>query len=350
MRWKKTLHMVEAHAEGEVGRVITGGVLDIPGSTMLEKMTYINEVDDSIRRFCVFEPRGYAQMSTNLLLPPTRPDADAGFIILQGDQAHAMSGSNCICVTTVLLETGILEMQEPQSIVRFDMPAGLITATAACKDGKCERVELDMNPSFVHALDVVVATPNYGDIVVDIAFGGVFYALVDCAQLGISIERKNAKKIVEIGCEVHRLLNQHQQIVHPENDQLKGIAYAMLIDKGPENELRGATVMPPGRIDRSPCGTGNSARMAVMHARGEIAVGDKYSAYSIIGSRFDMTFAGLTIIAGKPAVLPKVSGRAWIHGMHQIGVDPSDPYQHGYSLADCWGDADDLVKESNDHH
>ncbi|MEH6445855.1 MAG: proline racemase family protein [Oceanospirillaceae bacterium] len=344
MRWKKILNLVEAHAEGEVGRVVTGGVLDIPGKTMLEKMTYINEVDDSIRRFCVFEPRGYAQMSTNLLLPPTRPDADAGFIILQGDQAHAMSGSNCICVTTVLLETGILPMLEPQTIVRFDMPAGLITATAQCNDGKCERVELDMNASFVHSLDVPVVTEKYGTLTVDIAFGGIFYALIDCAQLGINIEAGNAKKIVEIGCEVQRQLNKTHNIAHPENAQLKGIAYTMLIDKGPDNELRGATVLPPGRVDRSPCGTGNSARMAVMHARGEVQVGDTYSAYSIIGSRFDMTVAGTTTVAGKVAVLPKVSGRGWIHGMHQIGVDPTDPYQEGYSVADCWGDADDLVR------
>jgi proline racemase len=344
MRWKKTLNLVEAHAEGEIGRVVTGGVIDIPGATMLEKMTYINEVDDSIRKFCVFEPRGYAQMSTNLLLPPTRPDADAGFIILQGDQAHAMSGSNCICTTTVLLETGMLEMHEPQTTVRFDMPAGLITATATCKEGKCERVELDMNPSFVHTLDLAVITEDFGELKVDIAFGGIFYALVDCAQLGISITRENAKKIVEIGCEVQRQLNKTHQIVHPENAHLKGIAYTMLIDQSPDGQLRGATVLPPGRIDRSPCGTGNSARMAVMLARGELSVGDRYSAYSIIGSRFDMTVAGITRVADKEAVLPKVSGRAWIHGMHQIGIDPTDPFQEGYSLADCWGDADDLVR------
>lgn len=344
MRWKKTLNMVEAHAEGEIGRVVTGGVLDIPGSTMLEKMTHINEVDDSIRRFCVFEPRGYAQMSTNLLLPPTREDADAGFIILQGDQAHAMSGSNCICVTTVLLETGILEMKEPQTTVRFDMPAGLITATADCNDGKCERVYLDMNPSFVHTLDLEVELQGFGKIKVDIAFGGIFYALVDCEQLGISVDREHAKKIVEIGCEVHRQLNKHHQIVHPENDQLKGIAYTMLIDKNDQGDLRGATVLPPGRLDRSPCGTGNSARMAVMLERGEIAVGDAYSAYSVIGSRFDMIVKGTTTVAGKTAVLPQVSGRGWIHGIHQIGIDPTDPYQEGYSVADCWGDAFDLVR------
>ena len=344
MRWKKTVHMVEAHAEGEVGRIVTGGILDIPGKTMLEKMTYINEVDDSIRRFCVFEPRGSAQMSTNILLPPTRADADAGFIILQGDQAHAMSGSNCICATTVLLETGILEMKEPQTTIRFDMPAGLVIAVADCADGKCQRVALSMNASFVHALDVNVETESFGTISVDIAFGGVFYALVDCQQLAITIEANNASKIVEIGSQVQRALNQAFDISHPENDQLKGISYTMLVDKNAQGELIGATVMPPGRIDRSPCGTGNSARMAVMYARNEIKVGDCYSAYSIIGSRFDMTFTGTTNVGGKMAVVPKVSGRGGIHGIHQIGVDPSDPYPLGFSVADCWGHANDLVK------
>lgn len=342
MRWTKTLNMVEAHAEGEVGRVITSGVLDIPGESMLDKMTYLNEVDDSLRRFCVFEPRGYAQMSSNILLPPTRPDADAGFIILQSDQAHAMSGSNCICVATVMLETGILPIQEPSTTIRFDMPAGLVTATADCKDGKCERVHLDMNPSYVHQLDLEVTT-EFGTIKVDIAFGGIFYGLIDVGQLDLEIIPENARKLVEIGCAVHRAINATTEIVHPEHSNLKGLAYTMMVGRRSDGNLVGATVLPPGRLDRSPCGTGNSARMAVMHARGEIQPGDQYSAYSIIGSRFDMTVAGITEVAGRPAVLPKVSGRGWIHGMHQIGIDPSDPYPQGYSVADCWGDAYDLL-------
>lgn len=342
MRWTKTLNMVEAHAEGEVGRVITSGVLDIPGETMLDKMTYLNEVDDSLRRFCVFEPRGYAQMSSNILLPPTRSDADAGFIILQSDQAHAMSGSNCICVATVMLETGILPMQEPSTTIRFDMPAGLVTATADCKNGKCERVHLDMNPSYVHQLDLEVET-EYGIIKVDIAFGGIFYGLIDVKQLNLEIIPENARKLVEIGCAVHRAINASTEIIHPEQPNLKGLAYTMMVGRNVDGSLVGATVLPPGRLDRSPCGTGNSARMAVMHARGEIQPGDQYSAYSIIGSRFDMTFSGVTEVAGRLAVLPKVSGRGWIHGIHQIGLDPSDPYPQGYSVADCWGDAYDLL-------
>lgn len=344
MQWAKTMTMVEAHAEGEVGRVVTNHTLNVKGDTMLEKMTYLNEVDDSVRRFCVFEPRGYAQMSTNLLFPPTRPDADAGFIILQGDQAHAMSGSNCICTATVLLETGMIEMQEPQTTIRFDMPAGLVTAVADCKNGKCERVHLDMTPSFVHDLDVIVETQSFGKLTVDIAFGGVFYALIDVKQCGLSITPEHARQLVAIGSEVHRKLNQSMNVVHPEQAHLNGIAYTMLVDRDESDKLTGATILPPGRIDRSPCGTGNSARMAVMLERGEIKVGDTYSAYSIIDSRFDMTVLGTTQVADKTAVLPRVAGRGWIHGIHQIGVHPTDPYPQGYAVADCWGEAFDLLR------
>ena len=204
MHWKKSVTVVEAHAEGEVGRVVTAGVLDVPGDTMLAKMQYINEVDDSIRRFCVFEPRGCAQMSTNLLLPPTRDDCDAGFIVLQGDKAHGMSGSNVICTVTVLLETGIIEMREPETIVRLDMPAGLVVATAQCHNGKCERVSLQVNPSYAEILDAEVEVPGIGKVSVDIAFGGIHYGLINPRPLGLEIKPDSARELVRVGSEVHR--------------------------------------------------------------------------------------------------------------------------------------------------
>ena len=343
MRWSKTLTMVEAHAEGEVGRVVTAGLVDVPGNTMLDKMVYINEVDDSLRRFCVFEPRGSAAMSTNLLLPPTRADADAGFIILQGDKAHAMSGSNAICVVTVLLETGILPMREPQTIVRLDMPAGLVVATATCRDGKCESVNIEVTPSFVEQLDRVVDVPGLGPVRVDIAFGGIYYALIDPRQLGLSIEPAAARALVDAGCRIHRVLNQQLSLSHPEKPEINSLSYTMFIDTRADGSLVGATVLPPGRLDRSPCGTGNSARLAVRHARGEAKPGETRYAHSIIDSRFGVTFKQETTVAGRAAVIPEISGRGWIHGIHQIGIDPSDPYPQGYLLSDCWGDAFDLL-------
>ena len=345
MRWSRTVTLVEAHAEGEVGRIVTGGVIDVPGKTIADKLRHINEVDDSLRRFLVFEPRASVQMSTCLIFPPTRPDADIAFIILQGDKAHAMSGSNSICLTTVLLETGMLPMVEPETIVRIETASGLVTARATCHNGKCERVTLTMNPSYADQLDAVVDVEGYGKVKVDIAYGGIFYALIDPAQLGLEIRPDQAKKLVEAGSAIHRAVNAQLEIAHPEIEAIKGISYTMFNSFNEAGELKGATIMPPGRIDRSPCGTGNSARLAVAAARGLAKPGDRFTARSIIDSTFDVIYDSDTSVAGRPAVQPIISGRGWIHGTHQIGVDPSDPYQLGYSVSDTWGDAFDLMND-----
>ena len=343
MQWKKTITMVEAHAEGEVGRIVTSGVNDIPGDTMLEKMNYINQVDDSLRRFLVFEPRGYAQMSTNLIFDPINKDADIGFLILQGDKAHAMSGSNSICLVTVLLETGRIEMKEPETTVILDTPAGIVRATASCKNGKCVRVSLDMTPSYADQLDAIIDVEGLGKVTVDIAFGGIFYALIDPSQFDLKILPENARQLVDIGTRIHRAVNEQLEISHPELESIKGISYTMFVGHDDEGEMKGATILPPGRIDRSPCGTGNSARLAVMEARGQIKVGEILKAKSIIDSEFQVEIISKKTIAGKPGILPRISGRGWIHGIHQIGIDPSDPYPLGYKVSDCWGDAFDLL-------
>lgn len=343
MRWQKTVTLVEAHAEGEIGRVVTGGIIDIPGKTTVEKMDHINTVDDSLRRFLVFEPRGTAQMSTNLLVPPSRPEADAAFIILQGDKAHAMSGSNCMCVVTVLLETGMIACREPETAVTLETPAGLVTATARCRDGHCEQVALDMPVSFADRLDVDIDVPDIGRVRMDIAFGGVFYALVDPRQIGLTIAPEQARRLVAAGSDIHRAVNRQLAIVHPEIPEINGLSYVMFVDRMEDGTPVGATIMPPGRIDRSPCGTGNAARAAVMAARGEIAPGGRFSARSIIGSRFEVEVASGGELAGRPGIRPRITGRAWIHGIHQIGHDPTDPYPHGFAVSDCWGDAFDLL-------
>jgi proline racemase len=344
MRWQKTFSMIEAHAEGEVGRVVTSGMLDIRGSTMLEKMRHLNEVDDSVRRLLCFEPRGYAQMSTNLLFAPTRSDADAAFIVMQADRAHAMSGSNSICVVTVLLETGIVAMQEPETIVHLDTPAGLVKAVATCKDGKCVSVSLDMSPSFVDQLDALVEVEGLGKITLDIAFGGIFYALIDPSQFGMAITPASARDLADIAMRIHRAVDAQLEIVHPTLPAIKGISYTMFTGRDENGDLRGATVLPPGRFDRSPCGTGNSARLACMTARGEAKVGSRFTARSIIDSKFDVEIVGVTDVAGRPAILPRITGRGWMHGFHQVGLDPTDPFPQGYAVADCWGNGMDLLK------
>ncbi len=343
MKWSKTLTMVEAHAEGEVGRVVTGGFVNVPGETMAAKLDHLNRVDDSIRRFCVFEPRGCAQMSTNLVLPATRPDADVGFVVLQGDKAHAMSGSNAICVTTVLLETGAVPMTEPETVVRLDTAVGLVAARAACRDGKCERVTLDMPSAFVEDLDVGLDVPELGPVTVDIAFGGIYYALIDPRQLGLSIAPDQGRALVDAGSRIHRAVNATLSFRHPEVPSLNALSYVMFADTLDDGTLIGATVMPPGRLDRSPCGTGNAARLAVRAARNQTRPGDVVTARSIINSAFSVEFLGPAQVGPKPAIRARISGRGWIHGVHQIGLDPSDPFPNGFLLSDTWGDAFDLL-------
>ena len=343
MHWSKSVTMVEAHAEGEVGRVVTAGVINIPGSTMIEKLHYMNNDGDALRRFLVYEPRGCAQMSTVLLLPSTTPEADAGMIVLQGDKAHAMSGSNAICTVTVLLETGIIEMKEPVTEVVLDTPAGLVSAKAHCLHGKCEHVELEMTPSYVDNMDVEIEVQGYGKVVISIVFGGIFYALVDPSTVGLSIEPDFARSLVDAGSKIQRAANQQLEIFHPEFEALNGLSYVMFISNTDDGKLKGATIMPPGRVDRSPCGTGNSARLALMHAKNQVRVGDSFTALSIIDSQFQVKLLRTTEIYGHLAVVPSIAGRGWIHGMHQIGIDPSDPYPEGYLVSDCWGEAFDLI-------
>ena len=339
MRWSRMLTLLDVHAEGEIGRVVTGGLPPIPGATMLDKLRWINEVDDSIRRFTVYEPRGTAHMTANLLLPPCDPTAAAGFIVLQADRAHAMSGSNAICVATALLETGMVAMTEPETRFLLDTPAGLVGVTAACHDGHCARVTLAMVPSFAQDLDVVLDVAGMGRVRMDIAFGGVFYALVDARAAGLAITRDNARALVDAASLIKRAVNARVRVAHPERPGLDHVSYVMFCDRD-ENDahlLRGATIVLPGRCDRSPCGTGTSARLAVLHARGALAVGETLRARSIIDSEFTARITGLARVGDRPAVLPEISGRGWIYGIHQIGVDPTDPYPLGFTLSDMWG-------------
>ena len=240
----------------------------------------------SIRRFTVYEPRGTAHMTVNLLLPPADPRAAAGFIVLQADRAHAMSGSNAICVATALLETGMVPMTEPETRFALDTPAGLVGVTATCRDGRCERVTLAMVPSFVHDLDMALDVDGLGRVRLDIAFGGVFYALVDARAAGLAITRANARALVEVASRIKRAVNAGVRVAHPERPGLDAVSYVMFCDRDRDDPtiLRGATIVLPGRCDRSPCGTGTSARLAVLHARGEIAVGERLRARSIIDS------------------------------------------------------------------
>lgn len=331
------LDLLLVHAEGEIGKVIIGGAPDIPGATILDKMNHINTVDDSLRRFVTFEPRAGVAMSSNLLLPPTRPDADAAFIVLQPDRAHPMSGSNCICVVTALLETGRVKMVEPETLVRLDTAAGLITVRARCENGRCVSVSLDNVPAFVLALDTPVKTRDFGVIRADIAFGGVFYALVDADQVGMEIVPDNARALAEAGIAIKADLKGQIEISHPDLPGLDDVAYVMFRSREADGSIRTCTTLKPGRVDRSPCGTGSSANLAAMFARGEVAVGDARVSRSIIGGVFTAQALGEAVVGNHRAVLPRITGKGWIYGREQLRIHPDDPFARGFALSDTWG-------------
>jgi proline racemase len=337
LRWSNSIELLLVHCQGEIGKVIVNGAPEIPGATMLEKMNYINERDDSLRRFVTLEPRASVNMSVNLLLPPTRDDADAGFIVLQSDRAHPMSGSNCICVVTALLESGRVKMTEPETTVRLDTPAGLITVKARCEDGRCQSVSLDNVPAFVEALDKVINTPKWGEIAVDVAFGGVFYAIVDVKQIGLSIAPENARELAEAGIQIKQLVADQVRVTHPELPSVNQIAYVMFRDQDADGSVRTCTTLLPGRVDRSPCGTGSSANLAVLHARGLVKPGDSRRSRSIIGGEFVATVVGETKVAGRSAIYPRITGQAWIYGVERLRMDALDPMAKGFVLSDSWG-------------
>ena len=310
----RTLTAVEVHAEGEQGTCYLGSVFDVPGRTMREKLHHLNEVDDSLRRFLCFEPRGRPQASANLVFPSTDPDADAGFVILQADRAHAMSGSNTICVVTALLETGTVPMAEPETAVvardrrrprahRADLPRRPL------REGHARR-----RPSFVEALDVPLTCPGYGNVPVDVAYGGCYYLLVDAAAARPEARpRRRARAVVEAAPAIQQAARDTIRVQHPEMPEIDFISYVMVTgdDEPDGGRLRGATVLT-GRIDRSPCGTGNSARLACMAARGQAAVGSRFVARSLIDSEFVVEIIGRPpSAAGRPCCRASAAAAGW---------------------------------------
>lgn len=337
MRWSRTIQTVDVHCAGEVGRVITSGVLDIPGHNMAEKLLHLNTVDDSLRRLLCSEPRSAPAGSFCLLLPTSEPDADAGFIVLQPDQAHAMSGSNAMCAVTAILETGMKPMVEPETIVTLDTAAGLVRAIAQCKDGKVERISLDMPPSFVAKKSATISTERWGDVSYDLCFGGVFYALVDVEQVELSIVPEQARDLATFGVELRELIAAVESAEHPTVPALSGLAYVMFRSFDPDGVVRTCTTLRPGRADRSPCGTGSNANMAVQQAEGKVAIGDVLVSRSIIGGEFTTEYLAETQVGPYVATQNRVSGQCWIYAMSTIGLDPSDPFQEGFTLSDTWG-------------
>ena len=342
MRWSRMLNVVEAHCEGEIGKVVTGGVGDVPGATMFEKRTYLQDHRDDIRKLLLFEPRGGVTHSANIILPATDPRAALGYVIAESVEYPAMSGSNTICTATVLLETGILPMQEPVTRLTLESPAGLIELECRCREGKVTGVRFVNQPAFVYHLQVPIEIPKIGRVVVDVAWGGMAYVLADAADFGFALRPDEGRDLCAMGEVLKDAAREQLDAVHPEHPEFPGITQAEFtgpLGRGNDGVLtaRNAVVVTPGRIDRSPCGTGTSARLAVLHASGQIEPGENFRHESLIGSLFDSRIESLTTVGGVPAVVPSVAGQAWVTELCQVGYDPSDPFPEGYTLADTWG-------------
>ncbi|MGE8064935.1 proline racemase family protein [Pseudomonas sp. NPDC089569] len=340
MRFKQVLSVVDCHAEGESGKVIVGGVGQVPGQTMFDKRVHLENHMDHIRKLVLFEPRGAVWHNANIVLPSNHPEADMGYVILETTEYPAMSGSNTMCVATVLLETGILPMHEPVTQLTLESPAGLIRVRCECKDGKVTSVRLVNQPAFCYHRDRHIEVPGFGSVRADIVYGGMTYAMVDAETLGFAIEPSEARELCEVGQRVKQAAVEQLEVEHPLNPAIPGITntefMAPLRRENGHLVAKNCVVVSPGRCDRSPCGTGSSARLALLHAQGLIAPGETFIHESITGSRFTCSIDGVTEVGKYAAVVPAIAGQAWITGLYQMGIDPTDPYPNGFTLSDTW--------------
>jgi proline racemase len=333
MRSNRVFHAVDSHTEGMPTRVITGGVGVVPGATMFDRRRYFIDNLDHIRRLLMNEPRGHSAMSGAILQPPTRPDADFGVLYIEVSGCLPMCGHGTIGVATVLVETGMVEVEEPVTTIRLDTPAGLVVVDVRVEDGSAKAVTLRNVPSFALALDRTVKVAPGGEVAYDMAFGGNFYAIVELDDLGIPFERADKNRIMDAGLAIMAAINEQDRPVHPGNPEINGVHHVYLTAPGSTAaHSRHAMVIHPGMFDRSPCGTGTSARMAQLHARGLLPLNTEFRNESFIGTHFIGQLVEETEVAGHRAVIPTVTGRAWITGTAQYLYDPDDPFPQGFEL------------------
>jgi proline racemase len=339
MKSSKLIHIVSCHAEGEVGNVIVGGVSPPIGDSLWEQARWIDQ-DQKLRQFVLNEPRGGVFKHVNLLVPAKNKKAIQGFIVMEPEHTPPMSGSNSICVSTVMLDTGLIQMQEPITEFILEAPGGLVPVKAFCENGKAKSIEIQNVASFADKLDVNLEVEGVGTLIVDTAYGGDSFVLVNAAELGFEIKPDEAKDISELGAKITAAANQQLGFTHPENADWNHISFCEIALPLYEEEgvkvSRNSVVIDPGKLDRSPCGTGCSARMAVLNAKGEMKKGERMIGRSIIDSRFDCAIVDEVNIGNKNAIIPSIRGRAWITGTHQLMLDSDDPWPQGYRLTDTW--------------
>ena len=339
MKSNRSIEIVSCHAEGEVGNVIIRGVEVPPGKTLWEQARWIHE-DNTLRQFVLNEPRGGVFKHVNLLVPAKHSEAAQGFIVMEPEHTPPMSGSNSICVSTVLLNTGIIPMNEPITEFILEAPGGLVPIKAYCENGKAKSIEIHNVASFADKLDVNIEVEGIGTLKVDIAYGGDSFVIVNAKELGFEIRPDEARDISKIGSKITAAANQQLGFNHPTNNDWSHISFCeFALPIFEEDEIKvskNTVVIDPGKLDRSPCGTGCSARMAVLHAKGELKKGDRMIGRSILNSRFDCEIVKETRIGNHKAIIPSIKGRAWITGTYQLELDVDDPFPDGYRLSDTW--------------
>lgn len=350
MRFSRMIQAVDAHACGEPGRVIVGGVLDVPGASMLEKMTHLRDHADGLRLRMLHEPRGYPAMCCNLVLPTTHPEADAGFVIMEPVEYPGMSGTNTICTVTVLLETGMLPMREPITELTLEAPAGLIRVRAECHDGKVTAVTFRNVPAFAAHLDAPVEVPGIGTVAVDVAWGGMWYVIAEAERFGLRLTPDEGRDIVRITERVKAAAREQLAVVHPEQPEFAGVTIGQLSGPParPDAHRRDVVTVSTGEldwdrpsswtgvIDRSPCGTGTCAKMATLHAKGRLGLDEPFVHEGILGTVFTGRLVEETMVGPYRAVVPELTGSAWITGFASYVVDPSDPFPDGFTVGDLW--------------
>jgi len=341
---------VDAYAAGEPGRVIIGGIANVPGATMLEKKLYLEQHADGLRKLMLREPRGYPALCCNLVLPPTHPEADAGFIIMEHTEYPGMSGTNTICVATVLLETGMIPMQEPVTELTLEAPAGLIKVQATCEGGKVTQVTFRNVPAFAVHLDAEIEVPQLGRVRVDVAYGGMFYVIAEATQFGLRLTPDEGRDITRISEMIRLAANEQLEVQHPEVAEFRGITISQLTappthpQAHAKNAVTVATGQPDwskpssfaGALDRSPCGTGTCARMAALYAKGKLRLNEDFRHEGILGTIFTGRLLEETRVGPYPAVIPTISGQAWITGFASYLVDAADPFPEGFTVGDIW--------------
>ena len=345
------IHAVDLHACGEPGRVIVGGVLDVPGETMFEKMQYFEQKADSLRLRMLREPRGYPAANCNLILPSNNPEAAAGFIIMEQTEYPGMSGTNTICVVTTLIETGMVEVNVPFTEFNLDTPAGLISIKAEVRNGKAINVTFENVPAFSVYSNKSIYVPEIGEVKVDVAYGGMFYVILDSEELGLKLTPDNGGKIVRNAEMVKAIASEKLPVVHPENKDISGITIAVVSGPpdNPDATLKNAVVVSTGKldwdrpetwkgvIDRSPCGTGTCAKMASLFEKNKLDLETDFIHEGILGTTFTGRLVKKTKVGNYDAVVPTITGRAWITGFAQYVLDDSDPFPEGYTIGDIWG-------------